>query len=234
MVRTYLAVVASVALVPSCTLLVSTAELVGGEVPDAATADAGSPTDAVSAQDAMNTADACALVPQQSDGPRDPSSAVVLTGAGSGWNSPERVGAGDQSYAQASRDMGQSSRTLYASGFGLTVPVGAVVTGVEVIVTRRMSALTSTVNLTDRDVVLISKGNAASLDRARSDNWESTDTTVTYGGPEDTWGTSWSASEIGDATFGVGFSAQHDPVVKGMAQALVDHIAVKVYFRRCE
>lgn len=227
--RTYLVLVALM-LVSGCSLLISTADLAGGEAADvvtdaAADATVSQTSDAGATQDATAPVDTCALA-NVSDGPRDPTSAIVQGGAGSVWNSPQRACGIDDSSAQAVFSSNSSSRMLYTSGYGLAVPTTAVVTGVEVVVTRRA---TSSSSIRDLDVGLISNGTILSANRARSSFWETTNTSITYGGSDDLWGTSWLPSHFGDSQFGVGLSVQ----AVDAAQAFVDTISVKVYFK-CE
>jgi hypothetical protein len=78
---------------------------------------------------------------------------------------------------------------------------------------------------TDMSVRLRKATGAVGSDRAlTTSEWPTADTYVTYGGATDLWGTTWTYTEINQASFGAMLSAR---VQSGSAQ--VDHFRVTVY-----
>jgi Tfp pilus assembly protein PilX len=84
-------------------------------------------------------------------------------------------------------------------------------------------------DLTDEDVYLLKAGSPVGTDHAGSSAWTTSDTTVTYGGSTDMWGTTWSLSEVNASTFGVRFKA-HNPSTTASNTASVDYVSVTVYY----
>ena len=61
-------------------------------------------------------------------------------------------------------------------------------------------------------------------------NWQTSDTTITYGGETDDWSETWGASDIKNSNFGVVFAG-----TKGTAgYEQVDHIKITVYYTEAE
>jgi hypothetical protein len=60
-------------------------------------------------------------------------------------------------------------------------------------------------------------------------DWTTQDTVSTYGAANDLWGTTWTAADINDPSFGVSVSAQHD--TSGLAtDARIDNITITVSY----
>jgi hypothetical protein len=62
----------------------------------------------------------------------------------------------------------------------------------------------------DYSIRLVKGGTIVGSDYATASDWTTTENTVTYGGATDLWGTTWTASDINDSTFGVVLSCQSD------------------------
>ncbi len=121
----------------------------------------------------------------------------------------------------------QIAHWLTGTNFALNVPPLAVINGIEVTVRRRSWTLSS--SIADNAVSLIKGGSVGPVDRGKPDAWTDSYTEVTYGGPADLWGATWTAADLNDPSFGVALSAKYI-VAAGNDYALVDQIKVKVYF----
>lgn len=113
-----------------------------------------------------------------------------------------------------------------------TIPAGAIITGLEVIVSRANSASSGAIY--DQEVTLVGLStpvqNKANLNTAWPNN-SVYGADVTYGGPLDLWGTNGLSTElVRSADFGVRFSCR---VLSSSPSVIahVDKINVKIYYR---
>jgi len=118
------------------------------------------------------------------------------------------------------------SNYLVTSGFGFNVPSSATITGIKLEIKRR--AL-SGVGLQDHAVSLLKSGTVLSTNKAISGVWTSTETSVSYGGPGDLWGTSWTPAEVNAPGFGAALSVQYKSTA-GNDWPRVNSMSVTVYF----
>lgn len=163
-----------------------------------------------------------------SDGPRSPAILASVAELGTlAWAMPGNAAASDNARAAAATAVLLNTQALTATGFGFALPPAAQVTGIEVHVER-----SSPIMLTSDNAVRIVRGGMiGSADRALPGNWPSTgaEAVVTYGGPADLWGESWTAADINDSGFGAAVSAR----VSAVDTALIDHIAITVHYEVC-
>ncbi|MFW5740430.1 MAG: hypothetical protein ACOC1F_08695 [Myxococcota bacterium] len=146
-------------------------------------------------------------------------------GTGLAWESPGAAAVPDATYASVLLVQNSASKILRITGFPLSVPPGAAITGVEMIVTRRC------VDGVDIDdvVKLASEGAFVGDNRAKPERWDQVWTDVSYGGPDDLWGAVLTPEAVNDPTFGIALSTRYDTgsVLDDTAQ--VDGVRVKVY-----
>ena len=89
-------------------------------------------------------------------GPRDPTTAISTGSGNVSWVNPTNVAASDDSNATATNVLGgDSTRVLYASTYGFTIPAGSTILGVTVEVEKHQSASSGVV---DRFVHLVKDG----------------------------------------------------------------------------
>lgn len=84
-------------------------------------------------------------------------------------------------------------------------------------------------DLTDEDVYLLKGGNAVGTDHAGPAGWTTSDSTATYGGASDMWGTTWSLSEVNASNFGVRLKV-NNPSTSASNTASVDYVSLTVYY----
>lgn len=142
------------------------------------------------------------------------------------WLDPTNAGRSDDAYSNAvGLSSGAQTHYLRAANFGFFVGTGATVEGIKVDIEKKASAASSVV---DAAVRLVKGGTIQTTDKAdTSTTWSTTDTVATYGGASDTWGTSWTESDINSPAFGVVISAR--TVTGSGLSASIDSITISVY-----
>jgi len=160
-------------------------------------------------------------------GPNNGSTFVDDSSVGSiAWSSPSNAQTSDDSRATASLGANEISHYLKATGFGFNIPTGASIDGIQVDVERNGG---SSGKISDNSVRLVQNGTIAGDDKSAVEAWPSSDAYITYGGSTDTWGLTWTYSDINNSNFGFVISAQHDN--SGATRyASVDHIQITVYY----
>lgn len=78
------------------------------------------------------------------------------------------------------------------------------------------------------DVLLLKNGTPAGNDKAAAGTWGTSDTTITYGGAGDLWGTTWTPAEVTASNFGVRLKVSNANASSRTAS--VDHIDLTVYY----
>lgn len=156
---------------------------------------------------------------------------TVVEGAlgGTSWSNPSNARHADGLFATVPMNGGNVTRRLLAKGFGFVVPVGAVVRGVTVKVRRRSDSANAVV---DDAVALVRSGVVSPVTKSAPGAWPVQLATATYGGPADTWGETWTPSDVSSLEFGVAVAARGVDAVA--VEAAVDHIEVTVHVERCK
>ena len=121
----------------------------------------------------------------------------------------------------------QTSKYLKATAFNFSIPAGSVIKGITAIITLDDGAGGVTGCIDDSSVRLTTGGSYVGDDKARAaacliDGAS----TITYGGPTDTWGRTWTVAEINASTFGIGYSgAEADGIAEGIE---IDYITIAI------
>lgn len=120
---------------------------------------------------------------------------------------------------------------LLADDFHFAIPLEAEITGISVEIRRAADGNDSAV---DESVRLIRGGVVGAADRSKPAKWTASFENVTYGGPTDLWGETWTPADINSASFGVALSALYTQGA-GNGRAYVDIIRATVHYRHgCE
>jgi hypothetical protein len=82
--------------------------------------------------------------------------------------------------------------------------------------------------LQDSSVKLLKNNSAVGTDHAASTPWGSIESTATYGGSADLWGTTWTPADVNGSTFGVQLTAKN--VAAAAATAAVDFVQITVTY----
>lgn len=151
-----------------------------------------------------------------SQGPLYPGTTANLSNApesAEAWVNPGNVSADDGTEATitaATYDTPDISQLLVCSNFGFTIPGTANIDGIIVEIDRRNSAGAASDN---RVQLALGTAFANLVGTNKADtalDWPASLTIATYGGAADTWGTSFTASQINASTFAVMLSVQAD------------------------
>ena len=150
-------------------------------------------------------------------------------GGSTNWTNPGNVTASDNNYATFFAQFdGDISKDLDCTNFGFNIPAGSTINGIEVHIERYGTDITDiSINLLNGD-----GAGGESQDRSTAASWSSTDTVDSFGGSTDTWGETWSVSDVNSSNFGVRIQCQDNsggfPPTVGSAQ--IDHVEITVHY----
>jgi hypothetical protein len=166
-------------------------------------------------------------------GARSPTVTANDSGIGTvNWTNPDLVRTSDNQRASAGLSFfNQQSRYLKATAFGFAIPAEAVIAGIAVEIERYGS---TSAMVRDNSIRLVKGGTITGANRATSADWpvgSGSEAYASYGGSGDLWDTTWTASDINSANFGVAVSARR---ASGSPTAFIDHIRVTVYYTLVE
>ncbi|WP_415581652.1 T9SS type A sorting domain-containing protein [Flavobacterium longum] len=182
----------------------------------------------------MNVSSTC-LQASTSTGADFPASGAT-TGTGTAWNNTGNVVSNNNSHTTVAlvnnnfNTANATSQMLVASNFGFAIPAGANIVGISATIGRFRSSSAISGEVTDNTVSLRKAGANVGANKAAVGNWGTSETAVNYGGSSDLWGTTWTASDINNATFGVGLSVNISTFF-GTRTANVDYITVNVTYQ---
>lgn len=111
------------------------------------------------------------------------------------------------------------------SGLGFNIPVSAVLTGIQVNILQRVSSPGGGIH--DSVLTLALNGSAIGINHAIANNWFDTPTMQTYGNSNDLWGTTLSAADINNSTFGLLYQITNTSYDQ---TASVDSLSVTVFY----
>lgn len=144
------------------------------------------------------------------------------------WTDAGFITANDASNARVTVS-GTTNPTEYLKGTncGLSVPSGATIDGIEVVIECNDNASFDTIF--DRVRIVKADGSIGTTDKSTGASLASTPTTYTFGGASDLWGESWTDTDVNDIDFGVVFSFLANNG-SNFIFALVDYISINVYY----
>ncbi|MCX6809085.1 MAG: Ig-like domain-containing protein [Candidatus Berkelbacteria bacterium] len=148
------------------------------------------------------------------------------------WTNPANAKTSDNTYAGTTlSSSGSRTHYLEATGINPTIPTNTTVTGIVAKIERHQSCTSGSCTsvVTDDTVRLVKSGTVVGNNKADAATaWGTSDTTVTYGGTTDLWGTTWTPAEINNASTGVVLSATRGS--GGSRDLFVDTISMIVYY----
>ena len=164
-----------------------------------------------------------------SDGPRNAGAGANQATVGTEpWTNPGNITSPGSPYASVTLRRLVISNYLKGTQYGFNIPLDAAIAGIEVIVNRYANPPTTSVS--DYEVRVLKAGAPVGDNKANATPWPNTLTAVTYGGPTDLWGTTWTPAEINAVDFGAAVSAHRDNNGNSNRNAVVDTIQVTVYY----
>ena len=143
------------------------------------------------------------------------------------WVNTGNITADDASYAQVTNvDAEQTSNFLVGSNFGLSVPSGATIDGIQI---RYEWYGGSTRTCEVNSQRLRKAGVVSGTGQAGPGSAPFTPTVVTIGGASDLWGTTWSSSDVNNSGFGFQVDIE-ETMDDDNNEVYVDYIQVKVHY----
>lgn len=169
-----------------------------------------------------------------SAGPLFPSSATNNPAIGNkSWNTPSNMLVSDSNPTSCTLDDNTTDLSTYlvATNFGLSIPPDASINGIELLISRKNGTSFSLNNIIDSEIKLTSGGTIFPTNKADVGNWPVIGgfQTKVYGGSADSWGRSWSSSEINSSTFGVAIAVACTNS-SNPASAEVDYVTIAVTY----
>lgn len=153
-------------------------------------------------------------------GPNAPGTMATGGGGGAAWTTSADGG------TSGAIGGGSGTQNLVASNFGFSIPAGVTILGIAVTLLR-----SATGSIKDFGPYLsVSPGGLGGVLHPDPNTWPSTPTSITYGGPTDTWGTTPALTPaiVNDPTFMVRFSESN--MGGAGAVATISGIRMTVYY----
>jgi hypothetical protein len=115
--------------------------------------------------------------------------------------------------------------TLALSAFGVSIPSDAVIQGIQFQVDRSGDS-----NSVDNSIRVLKGGAPVGTNHKASGAWPDTLTYATYGGPSDTWGTTWTPADVTSAGFGIAVTPQQINSMDNLDYVYIAAVRVTVYY----
>jgi hypothetical protein len=155
----------------------------------------------------------------------------VIAGTGSddatvgstSWANPGNVTADDGTYAAATFFAAGTSHYIKGSNFGLSVPTGATIDGIEI--RAQLSDGFTNADITYAQVEHPSTGFGNDQETG-TQALTSSDVNYDYGGATELHGKTWTAADVNNSSFGVAYAV----TASGFSGPSCDAIWVKVYY----
>ena len=152
-----------------------------------------------------------------------------LAGSNKSWISVENAEGSDDLYADfSSLNTGSNSFTdyIHVNKFQLGVPGGKIIKGIEVTVERSDPDQ----NTSDYSVKILKYDIVTGNEKSTGITYTATDSEITFGGPTDLWGETWTDDMINDHGFGIAIAAQRIDGTSGPTSGRIDNITITVYY----
>ncbi|MCX6747150.1 MAG: hypothetical protein NTU63_03400, partial [Candidatus Pacearchaeota archaeon] len=161
-------------------------------------------------------------------------SSTIITDSSNGgqinWSSPMNATTTDGKNASiASVPVGNKSVYLKATNYGFAIPLGSAILGINVTIRKSNSNVG---RIRDLEVKLVKDGIIQATNKSSSASWGTNGqfTTISYGGPENLWATTWTPEDINAVNFGVVFSVYNINAASAGADTRIDSILISVNY----
>lgn len=115
---------------------------------------------------------------------------------------------------------------LVFSGFAINLPASAIVEGLQFDVRRSADEGFAF----DDAIRVVDHGEAVGIDHSQDAPWPRTLGYTSYGGPTDTWGVSWRASDLRSGDFGISVTPRYTGPEAGNDRAHIDSARLTVFY----
>jgi hypothetical protein len=161
---------------------------------------------------------------------------VSYTGSDYAFHNPVNVLANDNTVSSAASLASLFNKTtdyLQVKDFGFNIPTAASICGIEAQIVKSaddIDLLIISAWVKDYNVRIIKNNALAGNNKANGTEWPASGTTVTYGGINDLWGTTWSVAEVNSNNFGLSIAAEIKTGIGLLPVVKVDYIGLTVYY----
>ncbi|MGO9838545.1 MAG: hypothetical protein ACLP1X_30555 [Polyangiaceae bacterium] len=145
----------------------------------------------------------------------DTAGALGQPGSGASGSAANDIQAFDNGY----------NDTLEVTSFPLNLPSGAIIVGVLFTVDRKATDS----NAKDAAIRILKAGAPVGADHADASTWSQAYGPIAYGGPDDTWGETWTAGDVLGPNFGIAITPEHLST-SGNDTVYVDSVSVTVFY----
>lgn len=153
---------------------------------------------------------------------------IPIPGSSQSWININNASVSDDNYASLGNIAGTTGSYtdyLLVTNFGLTVPAGVIISGIEV----QVECSDRNSRTSDYSTRIVKAGNIGADEKAMGTPYSSYDSRIVYGGNTDFWGETWTNVQINDINFGVAIAVQRnapDDITAGQ----IDNITITVYY----
>jgi hypothetical protein len=160
-----------------------------------------------------------------------------LSGSDYDWDDASDVLTSNNDYAYAGSILSVFNPSKYSdymklTNFSMSIPLAVTICGIEVQIDRKATGLSLFAVVKDYRLHIVKGGTIISgTNRASGSGWTGTETTATYGGSSDTWGTTWTPADINNANFGVALSTEISGLLGVFLSADIDNVRITVYYQ---
>jgi hypothetical protein len=156
----------------------------------------------------------------------------AIGGIGTGgvsWSNPGNITASDNSYSTVDlTNINNSSQALVATNFSFSLPLHSTINGVIATFERKASAANV---IRDSHIYLVHNNTLLGSNKISAPAyWSTTEGSVSFGGPADTWGATLTQPIIESSSFGVLTDAIWQSAYSGNETAYVDSVSITVYY----
>jgi hypothetical protein len=171
-------------------------------------------------------------------GPNNPTTSdnVPFTGSRYDFITESNALVSDNNFASAASLLSilpEQTDYLQVKGFGFNIPTAASICGIEAHVTKSatdIGILFISAYVQDYNVRLIKNNALIGTSLNQGSAWSSSNTTTTYGGVNELWGTTWSPTDVNSNNFGFSIAAEVKTVIGLLPVVNIDHISLTVYY----
>ncbi len=139
-------------------------------------------------------------------GPNSPGAVVNGYNGVINWNLVDNIKIDDTAYSYSSGPTGSQSSTINSSNFGFNIPTGSTITGIKAEVSKYSQlpyGETQAGAYDNRIYIIKSNGMFGTQNKSTGAQWPLIQTYISYGGPTDLWGETWTAEDINNPNFGM-------------------------------
>ncbi len=178
----------------------------------------------------------CPAGVSDSKGPNNAGAGANVTEIGTiAWTGSSNITTIGTPYATSSVTGGSITNYLRATNYGFAIPENSTINGIKVDINRTGTSPASGFGIFDNTLFLVKDASGVPViqttgsDKASTGTvWPTSLTVASYGGANDLWNLSWSATDINNGNFGVALSVNANG--SQAKTATVDYMQITVYY----